>query len=67
MSKILAFDFGVFLEKNNSANAMIRQDFVRAFERGVIPYHMPNIELNTDSSQVFRAMEDSSNVSVCFF
>ena len=29
------FDSGVFREKNNSANAMVKQHFVRAIERGI--------------------------------
>ena len=37
---------------------MIRQDFVRAFERGARRHHMPNIGLKTDTCEVIFDMED---------
>ena len=60
---------------------MIRQHFVRAFERGAWHDHRPNIWLKRGSSQVFHGREDSTilftrtesdflssmNVSICVF
>ena len=60
LAKISAFDSGVFREKNNSANAMIRQHSVRAFERGAGRDHRPNIELKRDVCEVTFDMEDSN-------
>ena len=54
-----AFDSGVFREKNNTANAMIRWQLVRAFELGTGRDHRPNIELERDVCQVFHEPEDS--------
>ena len=44
-AKFSAFDSGVFLEKKNTANAMIRWQLLRAFERGARRDHTPNIGL----------------------
>ena len=59
LAKFSAFDSGVFREKNNSANAMIKKHLMRAFERGAWRDHRPNIGLKRGSSQVFHSREDS--------
>jgi len=41
---------------------MIRQHFVRAFERGAWHDHRPNIGLKRGSSQVFHEREDSTKL-----
>ena len=51
---------------------MIKQDFVRAFERGARRNHIPNIGLKTDTRYLTFDMEDSTffrppTVSRCEF
>ena len=41
---------------------MIKQHFVRAFERGARRNHIPNIELQRYICEVFHVMEDSTLV-----
>lgn len=50
----------MFREKKNSANAMIKQHFVRAFERGARRGHRTNIGLKADTCEVIFDMEDST-------
>jgi hypothetical protein len=64
MSKISAFDSGVFREKNNSANAMVNKHFVRGFERGARRDHTPNIGLKRGVCQVTFEAEDSIKFSL---
>ena len=42
-----------------TANAMIKQHFVRAFERGAGRDHRPNIGLQRYICEVFHGMDDS--------
>ena len=58
------FDSGVFREKNNNANAMIKQHFVRAFERGARRGHRTNTGLKTDACEVIFDTEDSNNRAI---
>jgi len=58
--KFSAVDSGVFREKKNTANAMIKQHLVRAFERGAGRDHRPNIGLQRYICEVFHGMEDSN-------
>jgi hypothetical protein len=44
----------------NTANAMIKQHLVRAFERGAGRDHRPNIGLQRYICEVFHGMEDSN-------
>ncbi len=43
---------------------MIKQHFVRAFERGAAHDHTTNIGLKWGSSQVFHVMEDSKKTTL---
>ena len=52
----------MFREKNTCANAMIKQHFVRAFERGARRGHRTNTGLKTDACEVIFDTEDSMNV-----
>ena len=61
------FDSGVFREKNNSANAMIRWQLVRAFERGARRGHRTNTGLKTDACEVIFDTEDSMWVKIIAF
>ena len=53
-----------YREKNNSANVMIKQHFVRGFERGARRDHTPNIGLKRGVCQVTFETEDSMYFSL---